>query len=352
MKLSHIALAIATVCPFVAANAGITITPLVGYNFQDTKHNNTNKLFTGTAAEPVTNIVELQDDLIYGGSIGVELTPWLGFEVEYTEIEGDIESAVAKVAEYKKKQLAGNFYATSDLFTQNYDSRIKPYLLLGAGHVKYRSDDGVFKEESTIGNAGLGVFWRLNDALSLRTEARATHNFDNSFWDYTALAGLNVVFGGHLKPVTAEVPVVVVPQEEPVVVVPEPEQPKELVEPINLEVRVYFDVNKSNIKPQYTSEVAKVAEVLNEYPTASATIAGHTDNTGPRALNERLSVARANAVKSALISQYNVDAARLSAEGFAWDKPVADNSTKDGRAMNRRVEATIHGERKVMVPAN
>ena len=358
MKLSHIALAVAATLP-LAAQAGVTITPLVGYNFQDTKHNNVNKLFTGTSAAPATNVAELQDDLFVGAALGIELTPWLGFEAEYSQVTGDVDTVAAgKIAEYKKQQLAGNFYATSDLITKNYDSRVKPYVLLGAGHVKYEAKDNAlnkFEEESTIGNAGLGVFWRLNDALSLRTEARATHNFDNSFWDYTALAGLNVVLGGHLKPAAAVAPVVVVPQEpviETPVVEPEPAQPQEIVEPISLEVRVFFDTNKSNIKPQYQGEVAKVADALNEFPTASATIGGHTDNTGPRALNERLSLARANAVKSALVNDYKVDPARLTAEGYAWDKPVAENTTKEGRAMNRRVEATINGERKIIVPAN
>ena len=182
----------------------------------------------------------------------------------------------------------------------------------------------------------------MNDALSLRTEARSTYNFDEKFWDYTALAGLNVVLGGHLKPAA---PVVEVAPVEPVA----PVQPQELTEDLNMELRVFFDTNKSNIKDQYKPEIAKVAEKLVEYPNATARIEGHTDNTGPRALNERLSLARANSVKSALVNEYNVDASRLSTQGFAWDQPIADNKTKEGRAMNRRVFATITGSRTVTV---
>ncbi|EXE00032.1 ompA family protein [Acinetobacter baumannii 1096934] len=112
---------------------------------------------------------------------------------------------------------------------------------------------------------------------------------------------------------------------------------------------ITFDTNKSNIKDQYKPEIAKVAEKLSEYPNATARIEGHTDNTGPRKLNERLSLARANSVKSALVNEYNVDASRLSTQGFAWDQPIADNKTKEGRAMNRRVFATITGSRTVVV---
>lgn len=290
---------------------------------------------------------ELQDDLFVGAALGVELTPWLGFEAEYNQVKGDIEDSEASYGEYKQTQINGNFYVTSDLITKNYDSKIKPYVLLGAGHYKYEYDlDGDARlkdDEGTLGNAGLGAFWRLNDALSLRTEARATYNIDEDFWNYTALAGLNVVLGGHLKPAA---PVVEVAPVEPVA--PVAPAPQELTEDLNMELRVFFDTNKSNIKDQYKPEIAKVAEKLVEYPNATARIEGHTDNTGPRALNERLSLARANSVKSSLVNEYNVDASRLSTQGFAWDQPIADNNTKEGRAMNRRVFATISGSRTVL----
>ena len=338
MKLSRIALAMLVAAPLAAANAGVTITPLmVGYTFQDTQHNN--------GVDHLTPAPEIQDDLFVGAALGVELTPWLGFEAEYNQVKGDVDGLAAG-AEYKQTQINGNFYATSDLITKNYDSKIKPYVLLGAGHYKYENGvpgQSFADDEGTLGNAGLGAFWRLNDALSLRTEARATYNIDEDFWNYTALAGLNVVLGGHLKPAANVVEVAPV-EPAPAPVQPAPQQ---LVEDLNMELRVFFDTNKSNIKDQYKPEIAKVAEKLSEYPNATARIEGHTDNTGPRALNERLSLARANSVKSALVSEYNVDAARLSTQGFAWDQPIADNKTKEGRAMNRRVFATISGSRTV-----
>ena len=338
MKMSRIALAMLVAAPLAAANAGVTVTPLMlGYTFQDTQHNN-----NGSEGE-LTSTPELQDDLFVGAAIGVELTPWLGFEAEYNQVKGDVDGGVTADAEYKQTQINGNFYATSDLITKNYDSKIKPYVLLGAGHYKYDIDGIAEEKEGTLGNAGLGAFWRLNDALSLRTEARGTYNFDDKFWNYTALAGLNVVLGGHLKPAAAVVEVMPV---EPVA--PVQPAPQELTEDLNMELRVFFDTNKSNIKDQYKPEIAKVAEKLVEYPNATARIEGHTDNTGPRALNERLSLARANSVKSSLVNEYNVDPARLATQGFAWDQPIADNNTKEGRAMNRRVFATISGSRTVV----
>ena len=333
MKLSRIALAMLVAAPLVA-NAGVTVTPLMlGYTKYDTEHNN-----NGDKGSLTTG-AELDDDLFVGAALGIELTPWLGAEVEYSQIKGDVSNG----GEYKGRNLAGNLYVTSDLITKNYDSKIKPYVLAGAGHYKYDVDAVRDGEEGTLANAGGGVFWRINDALSLRTEARGTYHFDEKFWNYTALAGLNVVLGGHLKPAANVVEVA------PVEAAPAPVQPapQQLVEDLNMELRVFFDTNKSNIKDQYKPEIAKVAEKLSEYPNATARIEGHTDNTGPRALNERLSLARANSVKSSLVNEYNVDPARLSTQGFAWDQPIADNNTKEGRAMNRRVFATISGSRTV-----
>lgn len=344
MKMSRIALAMLVAAPLAAANAGVTVTPLMlGYTFQDTKNNN------GKDHLSAADAAGLKDDLFAGAAIGVELTPWLGFEAEYNQVKGDLEGAALSNAEYKQTQINGNFYVTSDLITKNYDSKIKPYVLAGAGHYKYKFDGATeqqlgrqgrgLKEEGTLGNVGVGAFWRLNDVLSLRTEARGTYNFDESFWNYTALAGLNVVLGGHLKPAAA----VAVAPIAPVA----PVQPQELTEDLSMELRVFFDTNKSNIKDQYKPEIAKVAEKLVEYPNATARIEGHTDNTGPLALNQRLSLARANSVKTSLVNEYNVDPARLTTQGFAWDQPIADNKTKEGRAMNRRVFATISGSRTV-----
>lgn len=343
MKMSRIALAMLVAAPLAAANAGITVTPLLlGYQWYPNKLDDKVSKWAGTD-------VDVKDDLSVGAAIGAELTPWLQAEIEYQQTKPDFETASGSV-DGKHQTASLNFIATSDVFTGNYDSKIKPYLLVGGGYSKLESEDPVngtdISSKDTIGNAGLGLLWQLNDALSLRTEARATHNFDENLWTYQGLAGLQVVLGGHLKPAAPVVevePVVEQPVVQPV------EEPKEVTENLKLELRVFFDVSKSNIKPQYQPEIAKVAEKLVEYPNATAQIDGHTDNTGPRKLNERLSLARANSVKSSLVNEFGIDANRLSTQGFAWDQPIADNSTAEGRAMNRRVFATITGSKTVLV---
>ena len=89
---------------------------------------------------------------------------------------------------------------------------------------------------------------------------------------------------------------------------------------------------------------AKAAQAAKDSAEAAAkanadriAVGGHTDNTGSRALNERLSQARAESVKQYLVD-HGVSADRLEAKGYAWDRPVATNKTIAGRAMNRRTE--------------
>ena len=71
-------------------------------------------------------------------------------------------------------------------------------------------------------------------------------------------------------------------------------------------------------------------------------IEGHTDSRGDKALNKRLSLSRANAVKDYLVL-YGVPIQRLKAVGFGESKPIADNKSAKGRAKNRRIEFTIKG---------
>jgi len=102
---------------------------------------------------------------------------------------------------------------------------------------------------------------------------------------------------------------------------------------------VYFETGKAILKPESQASLYRVAESLRGNPEVTVEIGGHTDNTGSRATNMRLSNARANAVRDFLISR-GVDAHRMTAKGYGPDKPVADNKTVAGRAANRRVELT------------
>ena len=280
--------------------------------------------------------------------------------------------------------ISGNFLVGFEEFSGYTENAFKPYMLVGAGQSKIEIEnaagDKVSGTKDTIGNLGLGAMYRINDALSLRGEARAIHNFDNNWWEGMALAGLEVVLGGHLKP-TVAVPPVVEPDVyvPPVVVVEEDVDsdgdgvvdsldacpgtpmnvvvdergcpiPVDITDELKMELRVFFDNDKSNIKAQYQPEIAKVAEKMREYPNSTARIEGHASKTGPSArYNQRLSEARAVAVKSMLTNEFGIAPNRLSTVGYGYDRPIADNDTEEGRAMNRRVYAIITGDKTMTV---
>lgn len=103
---------------------------------------------------------------------------------------------------------------------------------------------------------------------------------------------------------------------------------------------ILFDTGKATIKPQSEQVLADIIDILNEYPNAKFTVDGHTDSTGGDALNQRLSESRALSVKEYLVA-HGVDEFRLSSAGHGENKPIASNSTRDGRAQNRRVEINL-----------
>ncbi len=102
---------------------------------------------------------------------------------------------------------------------------------------------------------------------------------------------------------------------------------------------VTFETGKSTLTPESETILTGVAESLVANDTIRVQVTGHTDNTGGLALNRRLSRARADAVRTYLISK-GVAEDRLTARGFGPDQPIASNKTAEGRAQNRRVELT------------
>jgi outer membrane protein OmpA-like peptidoglycan-associated protein len=101
---------------------------------------------------------------------------------------------------------------------------------------------------------------------------------------------------------------------------------------------VYFDTDKSDVKPESKAALGEMAKLLQENPQLKVFVVGHTDNQGALAHNIDLSQKRADAVVKALVGDYKVDSKRLAAKGVASYAPVAANDADAGREKNRRVE--------------
>jgi len=101
---------------------------------------------------------------------------------------------------------------------------------------------------------------------------------------------------------------------------------------------ILFDVGKSVIKPESENALKQITEYLNANPSVKIIVVGHTDNSGSYEGNMTLSKARAESIKSYLITNSKISASRLLYEGVGQVCPIASNATEEGRKKNRRVE--------------
>ena len=109
---------------------------------------------------------------------------------------------------------------------------------------------------------------------------------------------------------------------------------------VTLPEGVTFDTASAEIKPQFSRPLTQVAQTLNQYPESYIDVVGHTDSRGSDAYNQQLSEARASSVRRALV-QRSVSAARIVAYGKGESEPIASNASREGQALNRRVEILI-----------
>jgi len=113
---------------------------------------------------------------------------------------------------------------------------------------------------------------------------------------------------------------------------------------------ILFKTNSSTLNEDSKTALSKFAKEMSDMPDTDLTILGHTDNTGSAAVNEKLSLERAQSVASYL-QNCKMSAERMTVEGRSFNDPVADNSTVEGRAQNRRVEVYITANEKMIKEA-
>ena len=186
-------------------------------------------------------------------------------------------------------------------------------------------------------NLDLSIFGRWNRAFVAPRPTFLTHTVPDqqgpadAQWA-TGGAGLMYHFAApHAAPAPAPAPAPAVAQAPP----PPPPAKKKIV------LRsVHFDFNKANIRADAAPILDEAATMLKEEGTVAVVVEGHTDGVGSDAYNLKLSQRRADAVRKYL-TDHGVDASRIKTEGYGKSKPVASNSTADGRAENRRVELHV-----------
>lgn len=299
----------------------------------------------------------------------------------YGKAEPDLKNRSGDV-DYEDFRLDGLYYF-DDL---NTSRMIQPYLATGGGRTEFAGND------ETRLNAGGGLRLLANERVSLRLDAREFYSLDEEAWDTVVSLGLSFAFSRQAEaappPAPAPTPTPATPPADsdndgvsdntdrcpntPAgaavtsdgcprdsdrdgvadyrdacpgtkagVKVDENgcEGVTERVETISLYVP--FPLNSSQIPDTYDSEIREVADFMKEYPDTTVEVAGHSDSTGEADYNRQLSQKRAEAVAERLAQSFGINRNRVKARGYGESEPIADNSTAEGRAQNRRVEARI-----------
>jgi len=104
---------------------------------------------------------------------------------------------------------------------------------------------------------------------------------------------------------------------------------------------VFFNTDSADLTEDAENKLKIIEKLLRKFPDREIRVSGHTDSTGSPVYNQKLSEARAKSVLDALKRIGEIDSKRMSYQGFGETKPVAPNTTKEGRSQNRRVEIMI-----------
>jgi OOP family OmpA-OmpF porin len=287
-------------------------------------------------------------------------TPWTSLEwafndnwateILYAEDRTRLDGSGAR-ADIATWQLSMLYYGGSYIGKPN---RIRPFVAFGAGEIDIDADfaDTV---ETTL-NAGLGLRWMITRSLGLRLEGRLLYSLDESKRDGLFNVGLNYYFG-QVEPTPEPVAAPVdsdgdgvtddidqCPNTPPGTRVDAVGCPLPVAQVASIKLKVNFAFDSDAVQERYFTDLAELAAFLKRFEDVYVDIEGHTDSVGPDDYNMQLSQRRAQAVVDVLVKDHGIAPQRLNAVGFGETKPVASNDTKEGRAENRRVMATLEVE--------
>ena len=238
------------------------------------------------------------------------------------------------------------------------------YLLGGVSALDYEAD------AEAAANVGLGYRQYFTDQFAGYVEGKGSYQFDEKFTDAIAQVGLVYFFDKNekaLPPVEAEpvayvAPIAIDTDKDSVVdgtdqcpATPMSNKVDEVgctifaEETLSYRLAVNFDNNKAVVKPEYFSELDKVATFLKTYPHVDITVDGYSSVLGKADYNLDLSQKRADAVAAMLTSKYGIDANRMKAVGHGETNLLDTSNTRAAHKMNRRIEINIDETRKVPV---
>lgn len=315
------------------------------------------------------------DDLEVDGqkmsdSIGASLSAGYRFdnpfavELTYARADSGIRQNQAIDIDVQSLSLDGLYH-----FAESDD--LSPFLLLGVSEYQNEVNfaGASAKDAQTAVDLGIGLKKFVTDHFVIRTEAKMFHTLDYSDTHAALSVGFGYAFGDKAAPAPAPVaaaPVAAAPIDSDgdgvtddldkcpgtpaKLKVDEVGCPIILKENVDVTLQVLFDTNSDVVKPEYNSEVKKVADFLEQYQGTSAEIQGHTDSRGSNSYNKTLSQKRADAIVKVLVEKFGISAERLKAVGYGEEQLIVKNDkTAAEQAQNRRVIGKISAVKETKV---
>ena len=272
---------------------------------------------TATLGEfPYVKLPEGYDDGAYGKTIDFTRAPlWTGDRVEY--VEGKVFMSDVRAKEGKE-------YSTLEV-VRNIDATIKS---AGGVHVteseipqaKYDEIPQAMRSELEKGLLWMENGSTINTWLIRRADGDIWVQYRHS----PQFPATWLIVQAKPLQITASL-------------LPASELKKQIDAAGKVALQVNFATDKTDVLPDSLPQIEQVVALLKEDPALKLAVNGHTDDSGDAAHNQPLSEGRAKAVVALLVGQ-GIDAARLTAAGFGSAQPVAENTTAEGKAKNRRVE--------------
>jgi OOP family OmpA-OmpF porin len=194
---------------------------------------------------------------------------------------------------------------------------------------------------------GVGLQYDYTPRYGMRLEAER-YRVDDSVGNKGDIdllsAGILFRFGGSPPPPAPYTPPPPPPPpvvQQPVVVAPPPPPVPVQTERYCSLLEFEFEINQHQVRPEEREKLAVIGNFLRKYPATQAEIEGHTDDVGSHEMNQKLSKRRADSVVAYLVRTFSIQPTRLNAVGYGETRPIADNSTEDGKRANRRISAIV-----------
>ncbi|MCK8072129.1 OmpA family protein [Vibrio sp. 1CM23M] len=290
--------------------------------------------------------VDCEDDSVAGGIYGgYNFTDNIALELN-ADYLGDYDTSFNNNGTPKTYSDSIVAISLSPMYRLAIKQEFDIFFKAGPAYIMHDNEDDV------VLALGIGAEKQLSDDWALRVEYQYFDDFDDKIIQNLnsnlVTVGLSYNFGtGNTTAAAAEASAAAVTQApsepitEPETVVIE-EEAAVVVTKAQTESfsQGTFATNSTELSEEGKTAVQPIVEVLQAHPQSTVNIVGHTDSTGAAEYNMMISKKRAAAV-AAYIEEQGIEAERITASGEGEENPIASNATAEGRAQNRRVEATI-----------